>query len=90
MVNHPLYRWKEMIGPRDRRPMHAGLWYAHSTNGWGIFDFLNFAEAAGFVAIPAVNASESAQDMADFVEYVNGPADSEWGKQRAADGHPAP
>ncbi len=28
--------------------------------------------------------------MADFVRYVNGPADSEWGKQRAADGHPEP
>ena len=30
---------------------------------------------------------ESPQDMADFVEYVNGPADSPWGKRRAADGH---
>ena len=28
--------------------------------------------------------------MADFVEYVNGPADSEWGRRRAADGHPTP
>lgn len=26
----------------------------------------------------------------DFVEYANGPADSEWGKQRAAAGHPEP
>ena len=30
------------------------------------------------------------QDMADFIEYVNGPADSEWGRRRAADGHPEP
>ena len=28
--------------------------------------------------------------MADFVEYVNGSADSEWGQRRAADGHPDP
>ena len=90
MVNHPEYRWKTMIGPRDRRPPTAGTWYAHSTNGWGVFDFLNFCEAAGFLAIPALNMGETAQDMADFVEYANGPADSPWGRKRAADGHPAP
>jgi len=90
MINHPQYRWKEMIGPRDRRPTHAGTWYPHSTNGWGVFDFLNFCEAAGFLAVPAVNADESPQDMADFVEYANGPADSPWGRKRAADGHPEP
>ena len=28
--------------------------------------------------------------MADFVEYANGPADSAWGRKRAADGHPEP
>ena len=82
MINHPQYRWKEMIGPRDRRPTHAGTWYPYSTNGWGIFDFLNFCEAAGFVAIPDVNTGESPQDMADFIEYVNGPADSPWGRKR--------
>jgi hypothetical protein len=90
MINHPTYRWKGMIGPRDRRPPHAGTWYPHSTDGWGILDFLNFCEAAGFLAIPAVNAGESPADMADFIEYVNGPADSPWGRRRVADGHPAP
>ncbi len=90
MVNHPEYRWKTMIGPRDRRPPTAGTWYAYSSNGWGIFDFLNFCEAAGFPGIPAVNMGESPQDMADFVEYANGPAGSPWGRRRAADGHPEP
>jgi alpha-L-arabinofuranosidase len=90
MVNSPEYRWKQMIGSRDRRPPHKGTWYAHSTNGWGIIDFLNFCEAAGFLCIPDLNIDETPQDMADFVEYVNGPADSEWGRRRAADGHPAP
>lgn len=90
MVNHPEYRWKNMIGPRDRRPPTGGMWYPYSSNGWGIFDFLNVCEAAGFLAIPAVNMGETPQDMADFVEYANGPADSPWGRKRAADGHPAP
>ncbi len=90
MVNAAEYRWKKMIGPREHRPPYAGWWYPHSSNGWGIFDFLNFCEAAGFLGIPDVNIGETPQDMADFIEYVNGPADSEWGCRRAADGHPKP
>jgi hypothetical protein len=90
MANAPEYRWKKMIGPRDRRPPYRGTWYAQSTNGWGIIDFLDLCEAAGFLAIPDFNADETPQDMADFIEYVNGPPDSEWGRRRAADGHPSP
>jgi hypothetical protein len=90
MVNAPEYRWKKMIGPRDRRPPYRGTWYPHSSNGWGILDFLNLCEAAGFLPIPDFNMDETPQDMADFVEYVNGPADSAWGRKRVADGHPKP
>jgi alpha-L-arabinofuranosidase len=90
MVNHAEYRWKNMIGPRERRPPTAGFWYAHSSNGWGIFDFLDLCEAAGFLGIPALNMDETPGDLADFIEYVNGPADSPWGRRRQADGHPAP
>jgi alpha-L-arabinofuranosidase len=90
MVNAPEYRWKKMIGPRDRRPPYHGTWYPYSSNGWGILDFLDFCEAAGFLAIPALHMDETPQDLADFVEYVNGPADSPWGRKRATDGHPTP
>ncbi|HEY3963941.1 MAG TPA: family 16 glycoside hydrolase [Planctomycetaceae bacterium] len=90
MVNVPEYRWKKMIGPRDRRPPYKGMWYPYSTNGWGIVDFLDLCEAAQFLGIPAFNMDETPQDMADFIEYVNGPADSAWGSRRVADGHPLP
>ena len=90
MVNHPEYRWKKMIGPRDRRPTNPGCWYPYSSNGWGIPDFVELCRAAGFLAVPAFNMDEKPQDMADFVEYMNGPAGSVWGRRRAADGHPAP
>jgi alpha-L-arabinofuranosidase len=89
MINHVEYRWKKMIGPPDRRPPSQGTWYAHSSNGWGIPDFLNFCEAADVLGIPAVNMDETPSDMTDFMEYVNGPTTSEWGRRRAADGHPA-
>jgi hypothetical protein len=90
MVNNDEYRWKKMIGPRDRRPPYTGFWYRYSTNGWGIIDFLDLCEAAGILGIPAFNMGESARDMADFIEYVNGSADSDWGRKRTADGHPRP
>ena len=90
MVNHPEYRWKKMLGPRDHRPPYHGTWYGYSTNGWGILDFLDLCEAAGFLAIPDFNMGESPQDMADFVEYVNGGVDTPWGRRRVEDGHRLP
>jgi hypothetical protein len=90
MVNAREYRWKKMIGPRDRRPPYKGLWYPYSTNGWGIADFLDLCEAANFTGIPDLSIDESPQDLADFIEYANGPADSPWGRARAADGHAKP
>jgi len=90
MVNKEGYKWKNMIGPRDRRPPYTGTWYPYSTDGWGIADFMDFCEAAGFEYIPAFNMGETPQDMADFIEYAKGPADSPWGRRRVTDGHPAP
>lgn len=90
MVNAPAYRWKKMVGPRDRRPPYNGTWYPYSSDGWAIPDFLNFCEAAGFLGIPDLNVNETAQDMADFIQYVNGTTNTVWGAQRAADGHPQP
>jgi alpha-L-arabinofuranosidase len=90
MVNSDGYKWKNMIGPRDRRPPYSGTWYRYSSNGWGIPDFMDFCEAAGFEYIPDFNMGETPQDMADFIEYAKGATDTEWGRRRAADGHPQP
>jgi alpha-L-arabinofuranosidase len=90
MVNVPGYRFKNMTGNRDCRPPYKGHWYAYSTNGFGIEEFLQLCEAAGFVPSFAVNIDEDPQDMADMIEYLNGSATSKWGAMRAANGHPAP
>ncbi len=90
MINNGDYRWKKMIGPRDRRPPYKGFWYRYSTNGWGIVDFMDFCEAAGFEYVPAFHFGETEQDLADFIEYAKGPGDSPWGRKRVADGHPEP
>jgi hypothetical protein len=79
-----------MIGPRDRRPPYPGHWYPYSTNGWGIVDFMDFYEAAGFEYIPTFEMGETPSDMADFIEYAKGSADTRWGSMRVRDGHTAP
>jgi hypothetical protein len=90
MINHSEYRWKKMIGPHDHRPPHRGTRYPYSSNGWGIPDFMTFCEKAGFEYIPAFSIDETPQDMADFISYAKGPADSDWGRRRTADGHQEP
>lgn len=90
MVNAEGYRWKNMIGPREKRPPYKGWWYPYSTNGFGIEDFLQFCEAAGFEPAFTVNIEETPQDMADMVEYLKGDVSTKWGSQRAANGHPNP
>lgn len=90
MINADTYRWKSMIGPRDKRPPYKGTWYPYSTNGWGIIEFLDLCQAMGVLAVPAFNIDETPADMADFVEYVNGGADTPWGKKRAMAGRPQP
>lgn len=90
MVNVPGYRWKSMIGDPDKRPPYVGHWYPSSTNGFGIFDFLRFCEAAKFGAAFAINAEETPEDAADLADYLTAPTSNPWGKKRAEDGHPAP
>jgi alpha-L-arabinofuranosidase len=90
MINASEYRWKKMIGPRDKRQPYQGGWYKYSTNGWGIIDFIDLCEAVGFECVPAFNIEETPSDMADFVEYVNGNIDTKWGKKRSESGHPKP
>lgn len=90
MVNVPDYKFKNMIGDRDKRPQYRGNWYPYSTNGFGIEEFLQFCEAAGIEPAFAVNTGETAQDMADMIEYLNGPSTTVWGKKRADAGHPEP
>ncbi|GAA4322634.1 DUF1080 domain-containing protein [Mucilaginibacter gynuensis] len=90
MVNAPGYRFKKMIGERSKRPPYKGHWYPYSTNGFGIEDFLQFCEAAGFEAAFAINIEETPQDAADMVEYLKGSINTTWGKKRAQNGHPQP
>ena len=90
MVNAPDYKWKNMIGPRDKRPQYNGHWYPYTSNGFGIEEFVAYCEAAGFEGAFAINVEETPQDIANMVEYLTGAATTPWGKKRAANGHAKP
>ena len=100
------FNWKQMIGPADQRPGHQGTWGYRSSDGFGLPQYLLWCKQLGAEPVLAVFAgyvlSGSHKDaggpeMAQYteealqeIEYVSGPANSEWGKKRAADGFREP
>jgi alpha-N-arabinofuranosidase len=86
------YDWRDGIGDRDRRPPRRELaWNGMETNDMGIDEFMTFCRLIGAEPYLAVNSGlGDAHSAAEEVEYVNGPANSRLGRQRAANGHPTP
>ncbi|MFD2873197.1 alpha-L-arabinofuranosidase C-terminal domain-containing protein [Mucilaginibacter ximonensis] len=90
MVNAPDYKWKNMVGPRDKRPIYEGHWYPYTSNGFGIAEFVDYCNAAGYDPAFAINVEEKPEDIADMLQYLTGGVNTSWGKKRAEAGHPAP
>lgn len=84
--------WRDSIGPRDKRaPRWNRAWNQWEPSDFGTDEFLRFCELVGCEPYICVNCGEGNwREAAAWVEYCNGPADSPWGKVRAANGHPAP
>ena len=90
-VDTHLYRWKKMIGPFDeRRICFRNGFNPYATHSFGLIELLQVAEALGAQAMVGMNINETAEDIRDFVEYVNGDTSTPWGALRAKHGHPAP
>ncbi|MFQ5594736.1 MAG: hypothetical protein ACE5HA_11375, partial [Anaerolineae bacterium] len=82
--NADVYDWKrdEQIKPGRR---------IHDPRLVNIVRMIQFARDIGAEPSITVNfGAMNAQDAADLVEFLNGPADSPWGAQRAAQGFPEP
>ncbi|HWA88290.1 MAG TPA: alpha-L-arabinofuranosidase C-terminal domain-containing protein [Opitutus sp.] len=100
------FAWKTMIGPADERPGHMGCWGYRSSDGFGLPEYLLWCKQLGAEPVLALFAGyvldgdyakpgspEMAlytQEALDEIEYVMGPADSEWGGRRASDGFAEP
>ncbi|MGM9647736.1 MAG: PA14 domain-containing protein [Eubacteriales bacterium] len=91
MANAADYKWKDMIGAPEDRPTYAGWWYAYSSLGFGIIEFMDLCEAMGILYVPDFNAYESPEDMADFVRFALGtdPTDK-WVQLRISMGRTEP
>lgn len=86
------HEWRDGIGDPDRRPpIKDPVWGAVGSNDIGTDEFLTMCRLLGVEPYITVNAgSGDAWSAAQWVEYTNGAADSPMGRQRAANGHPAP
>ena len=96
------FNWKQMIGPADQRPGHMGCWGYRSSDGFGLPQYLLWCRQLNAEPVLAVFAgyvlsgkhvdagstemAQYTQEALEEIEYVSGPAGSEWGKRRAADG----
>ncbi|HPD16248.1 MAG TPA: alpha-L-arabinofuranosidase C-terminal domain-containing protein [Planctomycetota bacterium] len=96
------YRWKDGIGPQHKRGPHPiNIWDDRDVNSFGTNEFVAMCRRVGAEPLVVINigtpqwnrgvvGNDFLQEALDWIEYCNGPADSKWGKVRAANGHPEP
>jgi alpha-N-arabinofuranosidase len=86
------YHFWDGIGPLDERQTYSNMdWGGIDDNFFGINEFLRLCELVETEPHLCVNIGNGTpEEAAAWVEYVNGAADTHWGKRRAADGHPEP
>lgn len=96
------YRWKDGIGPQHKRVSYPiEIWDDRDTNSFGTDEFVALCRKVGAEPLIVVNIGtpqwrqqgdeeQYVQDALDWIEYCNGPADSKWGRVRAANGHSEP
>ena len=85
------YRWKDAVGPREKRKYcPASLWADRDSNQFGSDEFLLLCRKVGAEPVLVVNATRGIQETLDWIEYCNGEQGTTWGKRRANNGHPGP
>lgn len=86
------YHWMDGLGDQDRRPskldptgLLALLW---ESNDVGTHEFIELCRAVGSEPHLTVNmGTGTPQEAANWVEYCNGDASTEFGRMRAENGH---
>ena len=93
------YRWKDGLLPVDQRaPLQAAMEIETQPFSWGYDfheigtdEFMALCREVGAQPMLTLNlAWSSPEESAQWVEYCNGSADTEYGRRRAENGHPEP
>lgn len=97
------FRWKHTVGPPEERPGHWNLWGYWSTDGLGLFEYMQLTEELGAAPVWVINSGVShqesikpgdlepwIQDALDSVEFVAGSQKTPWGAVRGIMGRPRP
>ncbi len=85
------YIWQNAIGPREKRLPHPSeQWSDRDTYQFGTDEFMQLCEKIKAEPIIVLNTARGVEDALQWLEYCMGDASTEYGKQRAANGHPAP
>ncbi|MEE1757405.1 alpha-L-arabinofuranosidase C-terminal domain-containing protein [Streptomyces sp. SP18CS02] len=50
------YQWKDTVGPVEQRAVNANFWGYHQSYGLGYYEYFQFAEDIGAMALPVVPA----------------------------------
>ena len=86
------YRWEDGVGPVDERPRRLDLaWHSTETNEVGLHEFSDWLEKVGSDLMLAVNlGTRGTQEAIDLLEYANVDAETDWTRQRRANGRDEP
>ncbi len=91
------YDWENGIGPKEKRPIiNCIRWGGYDTNLFGTDEFLQWCQKIGTEPYINFNMSNhpdyaaSLGDALNWIEYVNGSAETAFGMKRIANGHVDP
>src|SRR4051812_28664151 len=90
------YKWREGIGPYAARGYHPNTYWGGYSDyfGFGTDEFLALCRKLGsqpLITLPAMTTKpEDVANAINWIHYVNDPPTTEFGKMRAANGHPEP
>lgn len=62
---HHYYYWKKSVGPVEQRQSQRNLWGYHQTLGLGYFEYFQYCEDIGALALPVVSAGVCCQHSGD-------------------------
>jgi len=91
------YNWKNSIGPLDKRPVTKNkTWGGENNNRFGTDEFMEWCKKIG--TAPYINfnmgnrpgTDGTLEEALNWIEYVNGSAETPFGQKRAINGHKDP